>query len=158
MPPKSPDCVDESLLSVAKATDFSKFGPNCDKVKFFKGDFSPSKGRKKQAVGGALIAEGQMAFRYNQITRLTCKRLRQWDIDAIACIQNMRRISGPRVYNCAQHAHWQNPCIRFIIEHLFFNQHLSNLPGRRALMTGLRQCATLAVMLLDSFQVLKPFD
>jgi hypothetical protein len=35
-----------------------------------------------------------------------------------------------------QQAVCRNPCRRNNNEHLFFNEHLYNLPGRRALMPG----------------------
>ena len=44
------DCVGESLLSTAKAVDFSKFGLFVDKVKFFGWDFSFLKWEKPRAL------------------------------------------------------------------------------------------------------------
>jgi hypothetical protein len=58
MLPKSPDYVDESSLSVAWATDFSKFGTFLRKVKLFDWDFSP-KICEKPRKGNALFGQGQ---------------------------------------------------------------------------------------------------
>lgn len=103
LPSKSPDCVDESLLSVAWATDFSKFGTFLRKVKFFDWDFSPENCEKTRKGGYVPIDKGNEHLVDNQITRMTCKLLRQSNIVAIACIQNSRKNKRAEDYNCGQH-------------------------------------------------------
>ena len=69
------------------------------------------------------------------------KWLRQSTIDTIHFIQNNSTTKRSKHFKLRLTLHCRNAGWRNCSEHLFFNQHLYNLPGGRALKPALRQCS-----------------